>query len=88
MISGRNYKNTMLFIVVTYFLISYPPTLFGTTTNSPTNISIRSFDLFDTNHIDTPPITWQRWLHPVAFHDQTSPTTTNGLFISSIFYEP
>jgi len=77
----------MLFIVVIYFLISYPPTLFGTT-NSLTNISIRSFDLFDTNHIDTPPITWQRWLHPVAFHDQTSPTTTNGLFISSIFYEP
>ena len=52
-----------------------------TTTDLPTNVSIESFHISNTNGADKLPTTWQQWLvpAPALAQDQTS-TVTNGLF--------
>ena len=57
---------------------STPPTI-ETATSAPKNISIESFRVYKSTHVDTPPASWQQWLNPKTTQDQPfADNTTPG----------
>lgn len=52
----------------------------GTSTSSPSELSIQSLRVYQSNQVDQPPAAWQEWLNPPTAQDQAS-STSNGLLI-------